>query len=84
MASHSCILAWKMRWTEEPGGLQSMGSQRVDTIERLHFTSLHFILIGYNWVYKRIETRVAEQYFSVPLPTITGDINPLSGFPRWR
>ena len=36
MASHSCILAWKMRWTEEPGGLQSMGSQRVDTIEQLY------------------------------------------------
>ena len=29
MASHSSILAWKISWTEEPGGLQSMGSQRV-------------------------------------------------------
>ena len=29
MAIHSNILAWKIRWTEEPGGLQSMGSQRV-------------------------------------------------------
>ena len=29
MATHSCILAWKISWTEEPGGLQSMGSQRV-------------------------------------------------------
>ena len=29
MASHSSILAWKIPWTEEPGGLQSMGSQRV-------------------------------------------------------
>ena len=28
MASHSSILAWRIRWTEEPGGLQSMGSQR--------------------------------------------------------
>ena len=27
--SHSSILAWKIPWTEEPGGLQSMGSQRV-------------------------------------------------------
>ena len=25
MASHSCILAWEIPWTEEPGGLQSMG-----------------------------------------------------------
>ena len=29
MATHSSILAWKIPWTEEPGGLQSIGSQRV-------------------------------------------------------
>ena len=29
MATHSSILAWEILWTEEPGGLQSMGSQRV-------------------------------------------------------
>ena len=28
MATHSSILSWKIPWTEEPGGLQSMGSQR--------------------------------------------------------
>ena len=28
-ANHSSILAWKILWTEEPGGLQSMGLQRV-------------------------------------------------------
>ena len=29
MATHFSILAWRTPWTEEPGGLQSMGSQRV-------------------------------------------------------
>ena len=29
MATHSDILAWRIPWTEEPGRLQSMGSQRV-------------------------------------------------------
>ena len=29
MATHSSMLAWKIPWMEEPGGLQSMGSQRV-------------------------------------------------------
>ena len=29
MAAHSSILAWRIPWTEEPGGLQSMESQRV-------------------------------------------------------
>ena len=38
MATHSSTLAWKIPWMEEPGGLQSMGSDR---IERLHF---HFSL----------------------------------------
>ena len=34
MAAHSSVLTWRIPWTEEPGGLQSMGSQRV----------------GHNWV----------------------------------
>ena len=29
MATHSSIIAWRIPWTEKPGGLQSMGSQRV-------------------------------------------------------
>ena len=29
MATHSSVLAWEIPWTEEPGGLQSMGSQRI-------------------------------------------------------
>ena len=29
MATHSSTLAWKIPWMEEPGGLQSMGSQRI-------------------------------------------------------
>ena len=41
MATHSSTLAWKIPWTEEPGGLQSMGSLRVDATERRHF---HFSL----------------------------------------
>ena len=36
MATHSRILAWRIPWTEEPGGLESMGSQESDETERLH------------------------------------------------
>ena len=36
MATHSSVLAWKIPWTEEAGGLQSMGSQESDTTEQ-HF-----------------------------------------------
>ena len=35
MATHSSILAWEIPWTEEPGGLQSMGCKELDTIEWL-------------------------------------------------
>ena len=40
MATHSSILAWRIPWTQEPGGLQSMASQRVDRTEQL--TLLHY------------------------------------------
>ena len=33
VATHSSILAWRISWTQEAGGLQSMGSQRVDMTE---------------------------------------------------
>ena len=33
MAIHSSILAWQIPWTEEPGGLPSMGSQESDTTD---------------------------------------------------
>ena len=34
-ATHSSILAWRIPWTERPGKLQSMGSQKLDTTQRL-------------------------------------------------
>ena len=41
VATHSGILAWRILWTEDPGRLQSMGSQRVrqewDDLEHMHF-----------------------------------------------
>ena len=53
MAPHSSILAWKIPWTEEPGGLQSMGSLRVgDTTEATQqqqraIYSLHLVSPSY-------------------------------------
>ena len=43
MATHSSILAWEIPWMEEPGGLQSMGSQRAGynlATEHTHTTEL--------------------------------------------
>ena len=52
MASHSSILAWKIPWTEQPGRLYSMGSQRVrhDQATSLSFFSFsYFILVCFPW-----------------------------------
>ena len=37
MATHSSILAWRIPWMEEPGGLQSMGCKESHMTEQLHF-----------------------------------------------
>ena len=41
MATHSSILAWRIPWTEEPGGLQSMGSQESDMTKLITHTHTH-------------------------------------------
>ena len=40
MATYSSILAWRIPWTEEPGGLQSLGLKELDTTERLTHTHI--------------------------------------------
>ena len=50
MATHSSILAWRIPWTEEPGGLQSMGSQRV----------------GHNWATSLTHSLTSRQPASIP------------------
>ena len=49
MATHSRILAWRIPWTEELGGLQFIGSQRVrhDWVTDFHF---HFHPTHYGWI----------------------------------
>ena len=42
MATHSSTITWKIPWVEEPGRLQSMGSQKSDTTELLHSLSVQF------------------------------------------
>ena len=54
MATHSSILAWKIPWMEEAGGLQSVGSQRV----------------GHDWVTSPSFTMVSVQYCSLQHQTL--------------
>ena len=49
MATHSSTLAWRIPWTEEPGGLQSMGSQGVghDCMTNFHFLCVDLYVCVY-------------------------------------
>ena len=55
MATHSSTLAWRIQWTEEPGGVQSMGSQELD------MTDFHSLASS------RIEQYLLFSIFSVML-----------------
>ena len=72
MATHSSILAWRIPWTEDPGGLQSMGypqgRKESDMTERLHF---HFPLL------KGHLPSEPDFSLSFPLPTHQTSFPPL-------
>ena len=53
MAAHSSILAWKYPWTEEHGGLQSMGSQTVghNWTTNTHIHTIHIIIILFTFIF---------------------------------
>ena len=48
MVTHSSVLAWRTPWTEEPGGLQSIGSQRVRH-DRSKFAHTHSLSRFWVW-----------------------------------
>ena len=52
-ATHSSILAWKILWTEKPGGLQSMGLQRVGNDSACRHAQMHVRDRGINQVRRR-------------------------------
>ena len=63
MAPHSSTLAWKIPWTEEPGGLQSVGSLRV---EHDWATSLWFFTFHFHAVEKEMATHSSVLAWRIP------------------
>ena len=64
MATHSSILPWRIPWTGEPSGLQSMGSQELDVTEQLStHTHAHTCMILIN---KFLSTLCSLQDLSSP------------------
>ena len=68
MATHSSILAWEIPWTEEPGGLQSMGSQRIRNISCKEVTTNIFSFEGHV---------VSAAFIQLQQPQGEGNGNPL-------
>ena len=66
MATHSSILAWRIPWTEEPGGLQSMVSQRVghdwQTDISFHFIYVYIINILFSLI-RLAATEIMRDFF---------------------
>ena len=57
MATHFSIIAWEIPWTEEPGGLESMGLQKSQTQQRLNNNNnilsvdVLYIPVAYSWIF---------------------------------
>ena len=51
MATHSSILAWRIPWTEKPGGLESMGSQRVGHDWATNIHTCLFLFTKFKWIF---------------------------------
>ena len=49
MATHSSILIWRIPWTEEPGGLQSIGRTELDTTEAAEHTNILLAIQRVKW-----------------------------------
>ena len=67
MATHSSILAWRIPWTGEPGGLQSMGLKELDTTEQLtHKQSVQSVqLLSRVWLFENPRTAAHQASLSI-------------------
>ena len=63
-ATHSSVLAWRIQWTEEPGGLQSIGLHRVrnSVPDRLKQFSMHTTIIHYSLYILAIKNVMAQYH----------------------
>ena len=68
MATHSTILAWEIPWTEEPGGLQSMGSEKSQTClsdQKTTTKSLSILNFSLGFVFLRFWTCVILLFYDM-------------------
>ena len=93
MAAHSRIIAWRIPWTEEPGGLQSMGLQRVrhgratNTLSMpwlSNILKIHGVLIGKNChTLRNYEGPLVNIHLITPHNVFLDTERILEGFSSW-
>ena len=62
MVTRPCILAWRIPWTEEPGGLESMGSQRIDPYTKMTLTGIYILDLLFTDERDRRTNRNSERF----------------------
>ena len=90
MATHSSVTAWRIPWTEGPGGLQSMGSQRVGpnwatnthnnhglVMSLLNSNPLYFSLLIYSTFQKLFFIRILDDHENLELPVLPLSLPPI-------
>ena len=76
MATHSSILTWKMPWTEEPGGLQSMGLQELGMTQQLnHHQRTKILFAAWCSQKKEKETLSLQKLYIVILDNTYGKLS---------
>ena len=73
MATQSSFLAWRIPWTEEPGGLPTMGLQRVghDWETNTHITWRWLIKLNHDWL---IESLAIDNWILPPVPLLSPEV----------
>ena len=80
MAAHSSILAWRVLWTEEPGGLQSIDAQRVDMTEAIEHGRVHQAITP---CFPVLQTLIITNLLSVSTGLPVLDIFPVESYNLW-
>ena len=64
MATHSGILAWRIPWTEEPGGQQSIGSQRIghEAMTKRMFLDFWMVILVTPWICRKPSLDIAWKH----------------------
>ena len=70
MATHCSILAWEISWTEEPGGLQSIGCKELDTTEQLTCSGRNYLFFLTKWNYFRVICKVNSKLLTLDLSVL--------------